>query len=53
MNKGNDQHEYESEDDYQANGWIQWFCNLENHRFLIEVEEDYLRDNFNLYGLRQ
>jgi casein kinase II subunit beta len=26
--------------------------NLEGHEFFTEVDEDYIRDNFNLYGLR-
>eukprot|EP01071_Lankesteria_metandrocarpae_P014174 Lankesteria_metandrocarpae@DN8176_c0_g1_i1.p1 len=32
--------------------WIHWFLNLEGHEFLIEVEEDYIRDRFNLFGLK-
>jgi casein kinase II subunit beta len=32
--------------------WVQWFCSLQGHEFYAEVDEDYLRDNFNLYGLR-
>ena len=35
-----------------GSGWIQWFCDLEGHEFFIEVDEDYIRDNFNLHGLR-
>jgi len=33
-------------------GWIQWFCTLEGHEFLVEVDEDYIRDPFNLYGVQ-
>mmetsp|Transcript_38357 Transcript_38357/g.90154 ORF Transcript_38357/g.90154 Transcript_38357/m.90154 type:complete len:221 (-) Transcript_38357:189-851(-) len=33
-------------------GWISWFCALKGHEHLAEVEEDYIRDHFNLYGLR-
>lgn len=33
-------------------GWIPWFCSLKGHEILAEVDEDYVRDNFNLYGLR-
>lgn len=33
-------------------GWIQWFCSLEGNEFIVEIEEDYIRDPFNLYGLK-
>lgn len=38
---------------FSESGWIQWFCSLEDHHFFCEVDEDYIRDNFNLYGLKQ
>ena len=34
-------------------GWIQWFCDLEGHEFFVEVEIDYIKDTFNLYGLKE
>ena len=40
---------YTSEDSF---GWINWFCGLEDHQFFCRVDEDYIRDNFNLYGLK-
>lgn len=33
-------------------GWISWFCNLDDHKFFSEVDVDYIKDNFNLYGLK-
>ena len=32
-------------------GWIRWFCGLEGHEYLVEIDESYLRDPSNLYGL--
>ena len=44
----------ESEYSEEENGgWIQWFCNLEDHQFFCEVDEEFIRDNFNLYGIKQ
>eukprot|EP01054_Gregarina_sp_Poly1_P004619 Gregarina_sp_Poly_1__4618@NODE_246_length_10752_cov_151_576135_g216_i0_p4_GENE_NODE_246_length_10752_cov_151_576135_g216_i0NODE_246_length_10752_cov_151_576135_g216_i0_p4_ORF_typecomplete_len259_score25_12CK_II_beta/PF01214_18/4_4e66GSu_C4xC_C2xCH/PF09698_10/0_17Cys_rich_KTR/PF14205_6/0_18Cys_rich_KTR/PF14205_6/1_3e04_NODE_246_length_10752_cov_151_576135_g216_i074468222 len=31
--------------------WIEWYCRLKENRFFVEVEEDYVRDAFNLTGL--
>jgi casein kinase II subunit beta len=33
-------------------GWIQWFCSLEGHEFLVEIDEEFVKDSFNLYGLQ-
>ena len=41
------------EDDEESDySWIKWFCDLEGHEFFCEIEEDYINDNFNLYGLK-
>ena len=39
-------------DDASQVGWIRWFCSLEGHEFLVEVDEDFIKDQFNLYGLQ-
>lgn len=32
--------------------WKQWFLSLEDHEFLVEVEKDFIKDKFNLIGLK-
>ena len=33
-------------------GWIQWFCGLDGHEFLVDIDLDFIRDPFNIYGLQ-
>ena len=40
------------EDDAKVTGWINWFCSLEGHEYMIEVDIQFIRDPFNLYGLQ-
>eukprot|EP01057_Protomagalhaensia_wolfi_P002607 Protomagalhaensia_wolfi_Nauph_80__2606@NODE_2752_length_998_cov_13_958290_g2157_i0_p1_GENE_NODE_2752_length_998_cov_13_958290_g2157_i0NODE_2752_length_998_cov_13_958290_g2157_i0_p1_ORF_typecomplete_len295_score48_85CK_II_beta/PF01214_18/2_5e62_NODE_2752_length_998_cov_13_958290_g2157_i097885 len=33
--------------------WIQWYCSLYGHEVFAEVDEEFIRDGFNLFGLKQ
>ena len=39
------------DDNGSSEGWISWFCTLEGHEYMIEVDINFIRDPFNLYGL--
>ena len=31
-------------DDPSQMGWIQWFCSLDGHEYMVEVDESFIRD---------
>ena len=47
----NDSDDNEVYNDLSDGGWIQWFCQLEGNEFFVEIDEDYLRNQTNLYGI--
>ena len=40
------------EDEDSSEGWISWFCELDGHDYFVEVDEDFITDSFNLFGLK-
>lgn len=47
----NDSDDNEEYNDYSEGGWIQWFCQLEGNEFFVEVDEDFIRNRMNYFGL--
>ncbi|CAD8060546.1 unnamed protein product [Paramecium sonneborni] len=42
----------ESQYSEHPGGWIEWFCAHEDHQFLCEVDDDFIRDPFNQIGIK-
>jgi len=49
--KENDSDDNEAYNDISDGGWIQWFCQLDGNEFLVEIDEDFIRNKFNLFGI--
>ena len=35
------------------NTWVQWFCSLDGHEFMLQVDPEYIQDPRNLFGLKK
>lgn len=36
-----------------SNTWISWFCNLDGHEYMVEVDPEYISNPHNLIGLKK
>lgn len=37
----------------ELKSWLQWYLALEDHEFLVEIENEFLKDKFNFINLRE
>eukprot|EP00298_Acanthocystis_sp_HF-20_P002760 c13144_g1_i1.p1 GENE.c13144_g1_i1~~c13144_g1_i1.p1 ORF type:complete len:255 (+),score=81.49 c13144_g1_i1:176-940(+) len=47
-----DYSESDEDEDEEDVTWIEWFCSIKGNEFFAKVDEDYIRDDFNLTGLQ-
>jgi len=56
-NEGEEVNQNDSDDkdmynDFTEGGWISWFCQLEGNEFFTEIDEEFIRNSMNLYGIQ-
>jgi hypothetical protein len=49
----NDSDDNEVYNDISEGGWIQWFCQLEGNEFFAEIDEEFIRNRWNIYGINK
>jgi casein kinase II subunit beta len=49
----NDSDDNDVYNDVSDGGWIQWFCQLEGNEFFVEIDEEFLRNRWNLFGINK
>ncbi len=49
----NDSDDNEVYNDISEGGWIQWFCQLDGNEFFVEIDEEFIRNRSNLYGINK
>ena len=36
-----------------VNNWINWFCTLEGHEYMVDIDPEFISDPFNLVGFEK
>ena len=49
----NDSDDKELYNDMSDGGWIQWFCQIEGNEFFVEIDEDFILNRWNLFGINK
>jgi casein kinase II subunit beta len=34
-------------------GWIQWFCQIDGNEFFVEMDEEFILNRWNLFGINK
>lgn len=53
MNDGSSDDQSPGYGDSTEQNWLSWFTSLEGHQYMVKVNESYIRDAFNLFGIQQ
>lgn len=49
----NDSDDKELYNDMSDGGWIQWFCQIEGNEFFVEIDEEFILNRWNLFGINK
>jgi casein kinase II subunit beta len=47
----NDSDDKDFYNDLSEGGWIQWFCQIEGNEFFVEIDEEFILNRWNLFGI--
>jgi len=49
----NDSDDKDLYNDMSDGGWIQWFCQIEGNEFFVEIDEEFILNRWNLFGINK
>ena len=49
----NDSDDKDMYNDMSEGGWIPWFCQIEGNEFFVEIDEEFILNRWNLYGINK
>jgi len=49
----NDSDDKDIYNDMSDGGWIQWFCQIDGNEFFVEMDEEFILNRWNLFGINK
>lgn len=49
----NDSDDKDIYNDMSEGGWIQWFCSIDGNEFFAEIDEEFILNRWNLFGINK
>jgi hypothetical protein len=49
----NDSDDKDIYNDMSEGGWIQWFCSIDGNEYFAEIDEEFILNRWNLFGINK